>query len=162
MMKQLSGQATKPQMDFIQALLDDKAYDQARVLEIAPSRDMDKAQASALIVYLKGCPKKGGDAAKAPAPEGMHKLGDKIYKVQIAVHGSGKPYAKELVQYGDSFSFEYAPGAVSKLSEDTKMTLEQAKEFGALYGTCCVCGRTLTQESSIEAGIGPICAGKFA
>jgi hypothetical protein len=110
--------------------------------------------------------------------EGMHKVGDVIYKVQRAVHGSGHPYAKQLVltepdcggcANGEpcgagctwTATFEYARGAIRLLSEQTKMTLEEAKEFGALYGTCCVCGRTLTKEESIEAGIGPVCAQKF-
>lgn len=96
-----------------------------------------------------------------PATEGMYRLGSTIYKVQIAVHGSGKPYAKMLVQDGDRWSFVFAPGAVHKLDSSHRLTLEQAKEFGALYGTCCVCGRTLTNEESIEAGIGPVCASKF-
>jgi hypothetical protein len=39
--------------------------------------------------------------------------------------------------------------------------VEAAKRIGLLTGTCCVCGRSLTNEGSIEAGIGPICAGKF-
>jgi hypothetical protein len=46
---------------------------------------------------------------------------------------------------------------VYKLTSADRMTLEDAKEFGALYGTCCVCGRLLTNEVSIEAGIGPVC-----
>lgn len=40
------------------------------------------------------------------------------------------------------------------------MTLEQAKQFGTIYGVCCSCGRLLTDEGSIEAGIGPVCAKK--
>ena len=58
-------------------------------------------------------------------------------------------------------SFEYAPGAVKKLNESTRMTLAEAKEWGALYNTCCACGRTLTDETSVENGIGPICAKRF-
>lgn len=98
-----------------------------------------------------------------PATEGMHKVGNEIFKVQKAVHGSGHLYAKRLVgpdEFGGKAEFEYAPGALKNLSTATKMTLEEAKEFGALYGTCCVCGRTLTNEKSIYAGIGPVCAGK--
>lgn len=58
-------------------------------------------------------------------------------------------------------TFEYAAGAVGRLTPNHKMGLEQAKEFGALYGTCVVCGRTLTNEDSIAAGIGPVCAERF-
>ena len=40
--------------------------------------------------------------------------------------------------------------------------LEAAKKYGKLSGRCCSCGRDLTDPASIEAGIGPICAGKFS
>lgn len=86
-----------------------------------------------------------------------------IYKVQVAVHGSGRLYAKRLVvdEDADEGKFVYAPGAIKKLSPTMKMTLEQAQGFGSLYGLCCVCGRTLTNEQSIDEGIGPVCKGRF-
>jgi hypothetical protein len=92
-----------------------------------------------------------------PATEGMYLFDGRVFKVQRAVHGSGHLYAKEL----DGTRFEYAPGMMRKLNSSHKMTLDQAKEYGALYGVCCQCGRTLTNEASIEAGIGPVCATKF-
>lgn len=109
----------------------------------------------------------------AEVTEGMYRTSDgRIYKVQKAVHGSGNLYAKELVRdvaHGNVFGnvdqgrwkFEYVKGAIRRLRKEDKLTLEQAKEFGALYGTCCVCGRTLTDETSIAEGIGPICAGRM-
>lgn len=95
--------------------------------------------------------------------DGMYVLDGTIYKVQHAVHGSGKQYAKRLVPGapGERATFEYAPGMVRKLRPEHRMTMDQAKEFGELYGTCCQCGRVLTNEDSIEAGIGPICASKL-
>lgn len=105
---------------------------------------------------------------KTRATEGMYRKAGSIYKVQAAVHGSGKTYAKRLVETlvrdpktgKNKWRFEYAPGFVMELRPEHRLTIEQAKEFGALYGTCCVCGRTLTDEKSIAAGIGPVCAGK--
>jgi len=89
--------------------------------------------------------------------EGMYRTADgTVFKVQRAVNGSGRLYAKRLTEDG----FEYAQGAVYRLTADEKMTLDEAKAWGVLYGTCCVCGRTLTDETSIEQGIGPVCAGK--
>jgi hypothetical protein len=92
-------------------------------------------------------------------PEGV------IYKVQIAKQGSGNLYAKKLVVEGEegdyTASFEYAAGAIRKIRPEWKMTREQAAKFGQLYGVCCVCGRDLTDEGSIAAGIGPICAQGF-
>lgn len=111
----------------------------------------------------------GGPLTKKRAAEGMYRKAGTIYKVQKAVHGSGQNYAKRLVETlvldrktgKPKWKFEYAPGFVFELRSEHALTIEQAKEFGALYGTCCVCGRTLTKEESIEAGIGPICAEKF-
>lgn len=88
--------------------------------------------------------------------QGMFRHNGKVYKVQKAVHGSGNLYAKILLDG----KFEYAKGMLPKLDESERMTLEEAKEYGKLTGSCCNCGRTLTDEDSIEAGIGPICAGK--
>lgn len=36
-----------------------------------------------------------------------------------------------------------------------------AKAYGKAWNTCCVCARTLTNDESIERGIGPICAERF-
>lgn len=100
-------------------------------------------------------------AAPLPVTEaGMYRTpAGEIFKVQVAVHGSGQLYAKRLDS--DTKSFEYAPGALRQLTADMRMTLAQAKEYGALYGVCCVCSRTLTDEKSIEAGIGPVCASRI-
>lgn len=95
--------------------------------------------------------------------DGMYVLDGVIFKVQHAVHGSGNQYAKRLVAGtpGERASFEYAPGIVRQLRPEHRMTIEAAREFGALYGTCCQCGAVLTNEDSIEAGIGPVCASKI-
>lgn len=119
------------------------------------------------------------DAKQPENLEGMHILDGRIFKVQKAVHGSGRLYAKELVRTDDTtcggcetcdgedlcptgaVEFVMAKGMIFKLSEATRLTLEQAKTYGALYGSCVVCGRVLTDEKSIEAGIGPVCQGKL-
>ena len=124
----------------------------------------DSRKASATIDALKIAARNAAHPirpAVAELEDGMYRLpnGD-ILKVQHAVHGSGRQYAKRLVppaEFGGKAEFEYAPGAMRTLTADHRMTLEDAKAFGALYGTCCVCGRTLTDEKSISAGIGPVC-----
>jgi hypothetical protein len=112
--------------------------------------------------------------SETPAEEelesGMYRKGDKIYKVYRAVHGSGRMCAKELVKLDEPvmkrgkehlYGFEYRGLAKRYVSAEDRMTLEEAKAFGAIYGVCCCCGATLTNEDSIDAGIGPICARKF-
>ena len=50
---------------------------------------------------------------------------------------------------------------VAVLRDVEERGVEAVKAIGRATGRCCVCSRTLTQESSITAGIGPICATKF-
>jgi hypothetical protein len=93
--------------------------------------------------------------------DGFWIMGDAIFKVQRAVHGSGNLYGKRLdIETG---KFEYEASVPRKLARGgaEPLTLDRAKELGHLYGICIVCGRTLTDEHSIEAGIGPVCAAKF-
>ncbi len=103
------------------------------------------------------------DAPTGPAAEGTYRTPDgEIYRVVIAVHGSGHPYARRLVvvEHGRA-DWEMAKGMVYRLRPEWKMTLEQAAEFGRLYGVCAHCSAPLTDPESIERGIGPVCARKF-
>ena len=187
--------ASPKQIRFITNLVHERELtdEQRHDLRMRINREMTGGQARGIIESLLLLPKatSGRPAAVSePAAEGMHKLGDKIYKVQKS--RSGLPYAKELVvtrecpghldfsdpsafdapmtRHSDtecpepkvSVEFVYARGMVYKLSEDTRMTLDEAKEWGVRFGTCCVCGLTLTKEDSIEKGIGPVCAKRFA
>ena len=103
-------------------------------------------------------------AASKPQPlhpvteAGIYFKNGVVYKVQKAVHGSGYLYAKRL----DGTCFMMASGAIRTLHAEDKMTLEQARQYGKIYGVCCRCGRTLTDEDSIAAGIGPVCASKMS
>lgn len=164
--------ATEKQIEFINNLKvqrDLTAQDDlgTRLIEVArklwATNAFSKEAASATIEGLKGLPYvQKRSETPSDVPEGMHRVDGVIYKVQRSPE-SGRVYAKRLVDSGVAevgWKFEYAAGAIRRLSEDTLMTLEEAKEFGHLYGVCCVCGRTLTNEASIEAGIGPICSGK--
>lgn len=104
-----------------------------------------------------------GAAPVASATEGWYKVGDDVFKVQVAHHGSGNLYAKRLVVTGPGeASWEYAPGMVRRLTDADRLSVEDAAAFGRLYGVCAVCGRTLTDEASIAAGIGPVCIRKVS
>lgn len=109
--------------------------------------------------------------------DGMFKKGDTFYKLRFAK--TGKLWAHRLVflltpeqlkakQENDiqngvedktsyvKFKFAGGPAGLG-IREDMKLTHEDAKAFGALYGMCCNCGRLLTNEVSIHLGIGPVC-----
>jgi hypothetical protein len=93
--------------------------------------------------------------------DGFWELPDgRIVKVQIAVHGSGMPYAKLLDT--DTGKFVFDDRVIHEVARTgTRLSLDRAKNLGRLYGRCIICGIVLTKEESIEAGIGPICAGKL-
>jgi len=84
---------------------------------------------------------------------------DHIYKVVISQKGFA--YALLLVAEQHGHGWEYAAGAVKNIKPEHRMSLEDAKRFGRESGRCMVCGRELTNPESIEAGIGPVCAGKW-
>ena len=129
--------------------------------------------ASAVAKYQKG--QQEQRAAKRITKDGMYRNPEtgEFFKVQIAVHGSGHLYAKKLVvdtepEHNEDgtiakaakIHFEIARGMVFKLRPEWRLTLEQAQEFGALYGSCIRCGRTLTLEESIARKMGSWCFGK--
>ena len=165
----MSNTATEAQIKFIQSLSEQRDTtdpDTAKALELGRalwrSAAFTKEAASAVIDALKSAPYAGpapaARAIRAEAPEGMHVFHGTTYKVQVAKNGSGRRYAKALEQHDGRWIFVYAPGVVRDLSEATCMGAEEAAQFGALYGICCNCARDLTDERSIAAGYGPVCA----
>lgn len=158
--------ASDKQLDFIRALLIDTGR---TVKPDFPWSKLSKTQASAMIDMLISEKKTKNVTKMAQLTEGMYLVDGVVYKVQIS-KSSGKPYAKRLVKLHTpkvlktktiTHTFEYAAGAVYKIKPENKMTLEQAAAFGVNTGTCCVCGALLTNDKSVKAGIGPVCAKKF-
>ena len=167
--------ATEGQLAFIKRLVDERVVvpgtELAQHLDLARSLVMGGAfttyGASKLIDALKAAPYKGKEASSAPARElsdGIYvdkddEGHDHIFKVYVAVHGSGQLCVKRLVVTVDGGRFEYMGLAAKHLPRNARrMSLDEAKAFGAIYGFCVRCGRTLTDDASIAAGIGPICA----
>lgn len=162
--------ATPKQVSFLQTLLAERvvpakveAWLASNVGELGLGLYLTRQDASRLIEALLASPRKPAVATPAiPAKPAVVEAGmyrteaGEIFKVQPA-RGTGNLYAKVLTPEG----FVYAQGAIRKLSADDKMTLEQAKAFGVATGVCCVCGRDLTDQTSVEAGIGPVCAKRW-
>lgn len=94
--------------------------------------------------------------------DGIYRTPDgTVYKVQEAKLTHGRLYAKRLTVEDGKGVFVYERGGISLLTPAMRMTLDEAREYGRLYGVCVRCGSPLTDEVSIAAGIGPICAGRF-
>jgi len=98
---------------------------------------------------------KSAQPQKVQTEEGMYLTEGNVYKVKRSQ--AGHLYAMLLTDEG----FIFQRGAIRNIKPEHRMTLEEAKKYGQQTGTCCQCGRELTNENSIREGIGPICAGKF-
>ena len=119
-------------------------------------------------------PRQSTPAAGTVERDGMYRnpATGEIFKLQFnrATGDGTRLYAKRLVievepvrEDGKIVTpavvrFDYAAGAMRQIRPEWRMTIEEARSFGSLYGTCMRCGRTLTLESSIDAAMGRICA----
>lgn len=117
----------------------------------------DKEQASKWISSALETKREWNQADRI-VPDGIHMLGDSIYKVKRALYGSGLPYALVLTLTADGkVKFVKEDGAIKSLSRQTVMGIEDAQHYGKIYGVCLRCSRPLTDEESIKRGLGPEC-----
>jgi len=124
----------------------------------------ERQEASARSMYAKAQERQANRQVPAnPVTEvGMYRDADGIvYRVKRSQ--AGRLYASRYVPEAQARAdrFVYAGGAVYRLSASDRLTLEDAKALGAQYAQCCVCGRDLSASESVEAGIGPVCAGRL-
>lgn len=141
------------------------------------------AQVHGVAAVVKSAVERAGSIPE-PSPiattDGMFKHGDTFYKLRFAKTGrlwahrlvfllsaeeiKAKQEAAKAAGTEDKTryaKFKFAGGPqILGIREDMKLTHEDAKAFGALYGMCCNCGRLLTNEVSIHLGIGPVCGGR--
>jgi hypothetical protein len=57
--------------------------------------------------------------------------------------------------------FEYAAGAIYRLTVGHRLTIEQAETLSLQVGACMICGRDLTVKESVARGIGPVCRKRY-
>lgn len=127
-------------------------------------------EASAVIDWLFDQPKAQG--AVGDLTPGVYELaGGEIFVVKFN-RDKTRLYAKQLVEHhgdrlvesGDhrhDIEFEYAPGAIYRISPDDRMSETRGKELTIRYGKCLNCGRKLKNGVSVERGIGPVCIKSF-
>lgn len=172
--------ASTPQVDYIMDLLDGTGKSAQREWPDQLSRtdveNMERRQATKLLDGLKAAPKRGGSAE--PITAGLYRKRDgRIIRV-YAGQRSGNMLAKELVFIGlqtttqadidkglpltwEKWSYRYLGIARIHLGVDCRrLTVEEAKQWGKKSSTCCRCARRLDVPESVDAGIGPVCAGK--
>jgi hypothetical protein len=154
--------ASDRQIKFIHSLV--KTKDWAGTIDF---EKLTSATASDLIVELKAAPAKPKaddevDVVHTPSSryvpdEGYYFVDGTYYKVQDPKVNGGGRYASNW--HPDAEKWNYAGQKYFRLlTQDKKLTAEQATAFGTLYGRCIVRGCPLTDAESIRRGYGPICA----
>lgn len=167
----VSSDATEKQLALIKREITRRDYfsllpeDRALWDAVAREETISKKAASHLIDQLLHTAYAPRPAVSAERLEiGIYQRADgqifKVYPNQTRTHLLAK-VLKGVAEHNPYW--DYAGGANRQgLKAADKLTLEQAKVFGRITGTCCNCGRLLTDEVSIADGIGPICAKRFA
>lgn len=174
---------SEPQKDYIEVLLNlvstrhPDTYQVARKWYDEKRDSLDTKGAHKLIERLKDYAYRRPPVDSAPAStipsepqnretveDGMYLFNGEVWKVVHAVHASGHQYAKRFVPpayEGAKGTFEFVRGAIKRLRPEHRMSLEQAVHYGKLYGVCIRCGTVLTDETSIEEAMGPVCRTKI-
>lgn len=165
-------EATEPQKSYLTKLLDEKVTDPAYKMDtlfLINCGEMSKSAASKEIGFLLKQPKAPQQAKPGSKPmkseTGFYFEAESETVFQIVkAKTTGNLYAKKMVPPPPGKKkgrWDYAPGAMAQSGSWTMLTGEEAAALGKTWGVCCVCAAILTDPKSIEAGIGPICAGKF-
>lgn len=133
---------------------------------------LGKYGAMDVIDRLKAAPydRAAQDAGEALQP-GVYRRNGAIFVVKPNRAGTAL-HARRLVEIGGrrlteadtvvQIEFRYEPGAIRELRPQDMMTLEEARPFIIRYGRCIFCNTRLRDATSVERGVGPVCARRFA
>lgn len=145
--------ATRAQMDFI-GKLREKLAEQGIEDPYAGANfgAVDIRGASLIINQLKAL------TASAYRPvvlaAGFYQVGEEVAEVRISK--AGRSYGCQLD--AETGKFEYDPGLILRIERiGVPLSQEGAIEYARRTGRCAICGRKLTTERSVAAGIGPVC-----
>lgn len=96
-------------------------------------------------------------STRVAAPIGVYQSEGEIYRV-VKARQSERTYAQKLVVIeGREPRWEMASGMVWNLKPEQLISPEVAAQMGRARGFCVICGRYLTDETSVARGIGPVC-----
>lgn len=112
-------------------------------------------QAKALITHLVACDKV---APPSDVTVGAYKVGDIYYSVRKR-RESERLF---VVQYDPiNKAWIHNHKVLATLTQANRLSLSDASAFGIATGSCVHCGRTLTLQKSVVAGMGKWCASHY-
>ena len=154
--------ATAPQLNYLALLANTRPAWAARTGLNGNADQMDKQTASRLIDEAKQLPPETAPHRSDPSALPLVDIASGSYwtnageVARVRPSQAGRLYAEQLSE--ETGRFEYVRGLIFRLR--ARMTLEEARAWGARHGRCCVCAALLTDPKSITAGIGPVCGKK--
>jgi hypothetical protein len=151
------------------------AVEQYGSLTVNQKAAVDKMHSKYLVKQAEKAraPSSGVDLTDIPA--GLYAVPNGETRLKIAIRKPGKRskwhgsiFVDDGAEYGNRRNYgrqmpgkEYEGKIVEQLKAIAADPLEAMKAYGRLVGQCGACGRKLEDETSIEMGIGPVCAKKF-
>lgn len=162
--------ATERQVSYLEALRDGKELDSLAPEQIAWLRDADfakvpKSRASDIIGTLKELPWAPRDSDQEltkdmpEVPNGRYAIPKDDGALMFYSIKKGTHTTFVDVWASDSrWPIKAAPEK-RRILEAIAADPDAGPRFGREIGRCYVCGRTLTDETSRELGIGPVCRG---
>ena len=157
--------ASEAQVSYIRRLLAGRVVDAEFVArcEARLAEGLERRLATRTITWLLARPAKPvTPVVDAPAvPLGRYAVEAEDGHLAFYKVWQGHTGLRVSLQVSDSeqvLSQATGRAVLAKILEVTP--LEASKAYGREIGSCGVCGRTLTNEESRAAGIGPVCAGR--
>jgi len=154
--------ASPRQVAFITTLLAERVHEYSLSSEDLESLTI--REASSVIDNLLHCPRIGVAAAPSALPQvaaGRYAVEiDGVLRFYVVTHGKGRWAGRVFVvrQSSDNelrISRSESEQALAAITADPRTATVR---YGHELGVCGVCGRTLTDEESRAAGVGPVCA----
>lgn len=148
--------ATEKQIAFAKSLIakrvGGKDYENVDLLTI------DRAEVSAIIDTLVNLPIKESLVLEV----GAYRHKDIVYSVRKNVDNERRYAVTWIADVSGEFKWsERDYKIVHDINARERLSLKEAMEWGSQSGSCCHCGRPLTDPKSVATGIGAYCAKKY-
>jgi len=157
----MSALMTPRQKDYLNVLVDQRPVWAAGMSDLSDPDRFDLLtldEASGFISLALSVPKENKaqvneSIAQEQIEEGSYWTHDGSVARVRKSKSSGRLYGEKL--NGETSRFEYTKGLIFHLKD--RMSLDDARAWGSRHGLCCVCAKTLTDNKSVDMGIGPVC-----
>ncbi|MFI6485267.1 DUF6011 domain-containing protein [Nonomuraea sp. NPDC050663] len=162
--------ATEPQIKFWEKLLESRTHPfteetLAPVREAIERGELPAATMRLMIDSLQGMPWKNARTFVAPGFYRYTQDGESgVCEVRENPHNKRRmAFTLHLPEDGgQKLDRRYAKGVIATLTDDDRLSIEEAAAWGKQTGYCICCYALLTDPKSVALGIGPVCRKKYA